>query len=204
MDPALPPGGLQRIFQQYDAIRSHGTHDDGPPPWEPEEDVGIAPSAAPAKEGGVVKQQPQKPTEITGFITPTSQDDGKVTVVGPGPPQKVLTDSTQARPLGKPRSWQHDRVEQMQEELGRRKMLTDLSRTSRGSFARDEYGMQKAYEDLPNTGTYYDPKTRSMYVRGSYTGRDWEDDFFRIPAWGNSRGHRDVPERHQGLRQAHL
>jgi hypothetical protein len=99
----------------------------------------------------------------------------------------VLTDATSDRPRGKPPSWQHDRIEQMQEELGRRKMLTDLSRTNRGSFARDEYGMQKAYEDLPNTGTYYDPKTRTMYVRGSQTSRDWEDDFTRVPAWGNSR-----------------
>jgi hypothetical protein len=38
MDPALPPGGLQRIFQQFDAIRSHSARDDDPPPWEPEED----------------------------------------------------------------------------------------------------------------------------------------------------------------------
>jgi hypothetical protein len=75
----------------------------------------------------------------------------------------------------------------MQEELGRRKMFTDLSRTNRGNFTRDEYGIQKAYEDLPNTGTYYDPKTRTMYVRGSVTGRDWRDDFTRVPAWGNSR-----------------
>ena len=32
MDIGLPPGGLQRIFMQYDAIRSRGNA----PPWEPE------------------------------------------------------------------------------------------------------------------------------------------------------------------------
>ena len=184
MDPALPPGGIDQIFRQYDAIRIHSnsTHDDGPAPWEDEPDQ-MPPTPA--------KQQPpapaSKPTEITGFLTPMSKDDGKVTVEGYAPSQKVLTDATRDRPRGKPPGWQHDRIEQMQEELGRRKMFTDLSRTNRGSFARDEYGMQKAYADLPNTGTYYDPKTRTMYIRGSVTGRDWEDDFTRIPAWGNSK-----------------
>ena len=181
MDPALPPGGLQRIFQQYDAIRIHSTRDDGPAPWEPEEDL-VQPTQ-PAQPTA----PPSKPTEITGTLTPMAQDDGKVTVERPPASQQVLTDATRDRPVGKPKSWQHDRIEQTQEELGRRKMFSDLSRTNRGSFARDEFGMQKAYDDLPNTGTYYDPKTRSMYVRGSVTGRDWEDDFTRIPAWGNSR-----------------
>ena len=181
MDPALPPGGLYRIFEQYDAIRIHSTRDDGPAPYEPEEDQTqpTAVNTSPATPAS-------KPTEITGTLTPLSNDDGKVTVERPAPPQQVLTDATSDRPRGKPPSWKHDRVEQMQEELGRRRMFTDLSRTNRGSFARDEYGMQKAYEDLPNTGTYYDPKTRTMYVRGSQTGRDWYDDFFRVPAWGES------------------
>ena len=96
----------------------------------------------------------------------------QVTVVRPGSPQQVLTDATSDRPRGKPPSWQHDRIEQTQEELGRRRMFTDFSRTNRGRFARDEYGTQKAYEDLLNTGTYYDPKTRTMYVHGSQTARD--------------------------------
>jgi len=182
MDPALPPGGLYRIFQQYDAIRIHSTRDDGPAPYEPEEDQ-VQPQQ-PAKQPAA---PPSKPTEIAGTLTPLSNDDGKATVERPAPPQQVLTDATSDRPRGKPPSWKHDRIEQMQEELGRRRMFTDLSRTNRGSFARDEYGMQKAYEDLPNTGTYYDPKTKTMYVRGSQTGRDWEDDFTRVPAWGNSR-----------------
>ena len=230
MDPALPPGGLDIIFQQYDAIRSHGATAPDTPPWEPEDEQPrddlpdkSTPEAPPLRANErmeVANRRP--PIEVTGTLTrlriPTQRapltpnpnfiggadvngdivslsaprptyisDDGVVTLDGPGPPQKVLTDATSDRPKGKPRSWQHDRVEQMQEELGRRKMLTDLSRTSRGNFTRDEYGMQKAYEDLPNTGTYYDPKTRTLYIRGSVTARDWEDDFRRVPAWGDSR-----------------
>ena len=170
------------IFQQYDAVRSHATKDNGPAPWMPEEDTQ---AQQPAQQPQQVSK-PAPPTQITGTLTPLSNDDGKVTLDRPGPSQQVLTDATSDRPRGQPPSWQHDRIEQMQEELGRRKMLTDLSRTNRGSFARDEYGMQKAYEDLPNTGTYYDPKTRTMYVRGSQTRRDWYDDFFRVPVWGES------------------
>lgn len=199
MDPALPPGGLDVIFQQYDAIRSHGATAPDTPPWEPEDEQPrgdspdkSTPEATPLRTNERIEVANRRPPiEVTGTLTrlriPTQRapltpnpnfiggadvngdivslsaprptyisDDGVVTLDGPGPPQKVLTDATSDRPKGKPKSWQHDSVEQMQEELGRRKMLTDLSRTSRGNFTRDEYGMQKAYEDLPNTGTYYD------------------------------------------------
>jgi hypothetical protein len=165
------------IFQRYDAVRSHATKDDGPAPWMPEEDRQH--SAQPSQSQS---QKPAPPTQITGTLTLVSNDDGKVTLDRPGPPQQVLTDATSDRPREKPPSWQHDRIEQMQEELGRRKMLTDLSRTNRGNFTRDGYGMQKACENTPNSGTYYDPKTRTMYIRGSQTPRDWYDDFFRVPA----------------------
>ena len=158
MDPALPRGGLYKIFQQYDAIKSHATRDDGPAPWEPEEDQvkpGEASSAPPqeAPKGGLVSNTTPKPTEVTGFLTPTSKDDGKVTVEGYAPSQKVLTDATRDRPLGKPRSWVHGTTEQMQEEIGRRKMLSDLSHPSRGTFAGDEEGMRKAYADTTATGS---------------------------------------------------
>ena len=86
----------------------------------------------------------------------------------------------------------------MQEEIGRRKMLFDLSHPSRGTFARDEYGLQKAYNDK-ETGTYYDPETRTLNIRGSQTSRDWEDDFKRIPVWGESH---DI-EMYQNARKAY-
>ena len=193
MDPALPPGGLQQIFQQYDAIRSHSTKDDGPPPWEPEPDTEVP------KEGVVSNTTPPAapapPTEITGFITPVSNDDGKVTVERPGPPQQVLTDATRARPRGRPRSWTEDAETKKREAIGQRNMEFALDHPNRGTFAGDETGLDLAYHDVTkataydpkNEGTYYDPSTRSMYVRGSVTGRDWYDDFFRVPVWGNSR-----------------
>jgi hypothetical protein len=60
---------------------------------------------------------------------------------------------------------------------------------------QDERGLDLAYHDVnhgtpydqDNTGTYYDPSTRTLYVRGSVTKQDWWDDFTKIPAWGDSR-----------------
>ena len=191
MDPALPPGGLQRIFQQYDAIRSHATRDDGPPPWMPEEDqvkqVVVSNKTTPAAKA--------PPTEVTGTITPISQDDGKVTVERPGPPQQVLTDATRERPRGRPKSWTADAETKRREAIGQRNMEFAIDNPNRGTFAQDETGMELAYHDVnratsydpKNEGTYYDPSTRTMYVRGSVTGRDWYDDFFRVPVWGDSR-----------------
>ena len=98
-DPALPPGGLDRVMQQYDNIGSHATRDEGPP-WEhPEEDpqpakkeeVKQAPpeppqtQEAPARDLRLPPQQ-QAPADVSGFITPAGkEDDGKVTVIGPAP-----------------------------------------------------------------------------------------------------------------------
>ena len=99
MDPALPPGGLDRIFSQYDAIRIHSTRDDGPAPYMPEEDQ-VQPGVANPQDPTPVR----KPTEITGTLTPISNNDGKVTLERPPPPQQVLTDAAQERRKGRPKS----------------------------------------------------------------------------------------------------
>jgi hypothetical protein len=100
-----------------------------------------------------------------------------------------------------PASWKHDRIEQTQEELGRRRMFKDLSYASgsRSNFAKDERGLDKAYANMKGTGTFYDDSNKSLYIRGSKTKRDWEDDFTRIPDWGNSR---DI-EMYQNATQAY-
>jgi hypothetical protein len=182
MDPALPPGGIQRIFQQYDAIRSHSTKDDGPAPWEPEEDQ-VKPNA-PTPEAPTPAS---KPTEVTGFITPLSQDDGKVTVERPGPPQKVLTDSNRERPKGRPKSWTEDAETKKREAIGRARMQADIDYPNRGTFADDEDGMTKAYQDTTATGVYYQPQSRTMYVKGTVptSAKDWWDDATKIPVWGD-------------------
>ena len=194
MDPALPRGGLQRIFQQYDSIRSHATRDDGPAPWE-EEDVQkqVGGSTTQAPKGGAPNAT--SPTEVTGFITPVTKDDGRVTVEQPRPPQQVLTDATRERPKGRPKSWTEDAETKKREAIGQRNMQFAIDNPNRGTFSQDETGMDLAYHDVnhptaydpKNEGTYYDPSTRSMYIRGSVTKRDWEDDFTKVPVWGDSR-----------------
>ena len=182
MDPALPPGGLQRVLQQYDAIRSHATRDDGPP-WEPEEDQ-VKPGVA---SNATTPAAKAPPTEVTGFITPISQDDGKVTVERPGPPQQVLTDATRERPLGRPKSWTEDAETKKREAIGERNMQFAIDNPNRGTFAQDEAGIAKAYADTTYPGVYYDPKTRTEYVKGTVptSAKDWWDDVSKIPFWGD-------------------
>ena len=62
-DPALPPGGLDQIFRQYERIKRNGKHDDGPPPWEPEPDQMPRPSKPqpPAQAPAEAPAQAQQP-----------------------------------------------------------------------------------------------------------------------------------------------
>lgn len=194
MDAALPQGGLQRIMQQYDSIRSHATRDDGPAPWEPEEDQGDLSDNSPPQ--GDLSDTPTPdpaptPTEITGSLTPVDtpqrQDDGRVTVEVPRPPQQVMTDSTQERPRGRPKSWTEDDDTKKREAAGQRNMQFAIDHPNRGTFAADETGLNKAYGDTTTEGTYYDPSNRTMYIKGTVptSASDWWDDLSKIPAWGD-------------------
>ena len=83
MDPALPPGGLTRIFQQFDAIRSHGD----PPPWEPEDEKKGTVSNTPTPKGTV--SNPPTPEvglpdrAAQGVTNPTPPEAGKSDVPTP-------------------------------------------------------------------------------------------------------------------------
>ena len=48
-------------------------------------------------------------------------------------------------------------------------------------FSKTRRVCRIAYNDKTSTGVYYNPKTRIGYVKGSVTGRDWYDDFTKIP-----------------------
>jgi hypothetical protein len=98
-----------------------------------------------------------------------------------------MTDATQERPKGKPKSWQPNYTDQLRGEIGRRKFLHDLSNPTRSTFAKDEVGLQKAYADTTAPGVYYDDSNRTMYVKGTVPNNpsDWWDDFSKIPVWGD-------------------
>ena len=56
---------------------------------------------------------------------------------------------------------------------------TSSSKPADVSFQRDEAGLDAAYSN--SKGTYYDPSTKTEYIKGSTTPTDWYDDFSKIP-----------------------
>ena len=70
--------------------------------------------------------------------------------------------------------------------LAEKRINEHLANPNGASFKQDEEGLKNAYNDKTATGVYYDPNTRTEYVKGSITGRDWYDDFTKIP-FGNTR-----------------
>ena len=209
MDPALPPGGIQRIFQQYDNIRSHGAQQqapDGPAPWEPDEDsegllpIRNNPSEAHARDlrtrGGALNASMPKWGDLSDK---SSQNPTDAPRKGPKwgglpdiPPQNP-TDASGERPRGRPKSWEEpsDPSQLMEERLRAshaNKLLKD--RINNNSFAQDEVGLGKAYGDKSTPGTYLDPGSHTLYVKGTVDAQDWWDDFTKVPAWGDLRGSR--------------
>jgi len=95
------------------------------------------------------------------------------------------SDRTQLDSLGNKnfRSWGDVRADK--EEKAAKLIEERLKNPNGASFAQDEAGLDQAYADATDTGVYYDPATRTEYVKGSVTKRDWMDDFTTIPFWGN-------------------
>ena len=155
MDIGLPPGGLKRLFAQYDIIRTEGRTED-PPPWEPKN----------PKNDGVVQN-----TEA--------------------PPQAI----SDARPRGKPKAWeaglQEEKAQQLMEERMHashaNKLLNDREKYPSGgvSYQQDQVGLEKAYSDKSTPGTYLDPSTHTLVVKGTVDAQDWWDDFTKVPIWGD-------------------
>ena len=109
-------------------------------------------------------------------------------------PTQSLTDTSGERPRGRPKSWEEpsDPSQLMEERLRAshaNKLLKDrISNKSGGvSFAQDEVGMGKAYGDKSTPGTYLDPSTHTLYVKGTVDAQDWWDDFTKVPVWGDLR-----------------
>ena len=67
------------------------------------------------------------------------------------------------------------------------KLLLDREKYGSGgvSYAQDEAGMEKAYNDKSTPGTYLDPSTHTLYVKGTVNAQDWFDDITKVPAWGD-------------------
>jgi hypothetical protein len=78
-----------------------------------------------------------------------------------------------------------DEVNAYKAKQAEKRIEERLKNPNGASFEQDEAGMDKAYGDETATGVYYDPATKTEYVKGSVTKRDWFDDFTKIPFWGD-------------------
>jgi hypothetical protein len=88
-------------------------------------------------------------------------------------------------------------MEERLHESHANKLLSDREKYQNGgvSYAQDEVGMEKAYNDRSTPGTYLDPSNHTLYVKGTVDGTDWFDDFTKVPVWGDlkdSRRYKDA------------
>ena len=163
MDWGGPPGGLERMFAQYDAIVSHHPPAATPSPLEP--------NPSPSNPGPADEPPWWSPQEMDS--PPTSQNE-----YNEGALKQHLGYDPQ-------KSWGDIQSDRM--EAADQRMKEHLANPNGASFEQDENGLTKAYNDETSTGVYYDPQTRTEYVKGSQTAQDWKDDFQKIPFWGNTR-----------------
>ena len=170
------------MFAQYDDIRSHG------PALKPSP---IEPNPTPDNQG---------PKDEPPWWSPDEMDESKA----PPLDANELADQALKQNLGyaPTQSWgdvQADRMEAAQKKLdaktnemdranaANQRIEESLRNPNGASFAQDEEGLNKAYSDETAPGVYYDPATRTEYVKGSVTARDWYDDATKIPFWGDTR-----------------
>jgi hypothetical protein len=83
------------------------------------------------------------------------------------------------------KSWRDIDADRM--ATAEQRMNEHLKNPNGATFQQDENGLVKAYNDETAPGVYYDPATRTEYIKGSSTARDWFDDVTKIPLWGDTR-----------------
>jgi hypothetical protein len=170
MDWAGPPGGLEKLFAQYDYI-THGAHQDAAKPL---------PSNAP----------PDHP--------PWWLPDDTETAKGPPITQAEHEQGVLKHNLGyePQKSWRDIDADRM--AAAEQRMNEHLKNPNGATFQQDENGLVKAYNDETAPGVYYDPATRTEYIKGSSTARDWFDDVTKIPLWGGHEKRRAISAGRQG------
>lgn len=179
MDPAIPPGGLEQLFAQYDSIRSANPPDepsDEPsdePPWQP------APETAP-KESDVPDKPPSDSMELKRLgYTQKNWNDVRADKEEHAQQllEQRLKDSSQKT------DQQNKTIEERLHESHANKLLNDRINMPNGgvSFTQDEKGMDAAYAYKSFPGASYDSNTRTLYVAGSDSWESWLHDDPLIP-----------------------
>ena len=170
IDPGLPPGGLQSVFVQYDRIVSHHI----PLNSTPQE------TKPPEEDEKPPWSKPPADVEI-----PQATDEQKEAQVK----QDLGYDPK--------KSWRNINADREEEALN--KMYKSFENPNGASLKQDQEGLDKAYADKTSKGVYYDPTTRTEYIKGSQTPRDWWDDFTKVPFWGDTK----KSERYQEAEKAY-
>ena len=176
MDYGFPPGGLERLFQQYDHAMHRGAlaarlskltqeAPGGPgggsdePPWHAPESTAPGPISS-----ANASREAARPTSANASAAAADWRDPWEHAPAVMGPHK--------------RSWGDDVAAGMEEAQKR------LNEDPNGaSLAQDEAGLERAYNNATSIGVFYDPETRTEYVKGSKTARDWWDDVTKIPAY---------------------
>ena len=165
------PGGIDRMFATYERIVSHQYADQpisAPPvPVKPDEPPWHAPETAP------------QPT--SDMFTRMEAGDQKLR-------SKEQQYQQQQDDLKHLEQKQRDGFDPWnRQDKANEALQHSIENPNGATFQEDEAGLVNAYKDATSTGIYYDPATKTEYVKGSVTGRDFYDDFTKIPMWGNTR-----------------
>ena len=201
MDYGFPPGGLERLFQQYDHIVHRGAL--------AAKLLKLSQDAQDQNTEGPSQASAAMPASVA---MPAMQPDEPPWESGVSAPRRDLRPSPDSAPASEAKDWRDpwehtpavmgptppsrgDRL-----AAGFEKAQKRLNQDPNGaSLAQDETGLEKAYNNATSTGIYYDPQTRTEYVKGSKTLRDWYDDVTKIPVYGNLQN----SERYQQARDAY-
>ena len=187
MDYQGPPGGFEALFAQYDAIVSHH-HLEHPksvedePPWASHEPV---PDEAKSQAEPVIQDAPVSKA-APALQIPENEAQSSLSA-SPGFSLKDHAEGVLKKNLGYDpmKSWRDIDAERM--EAAEKRMNADFKNPNGASFQQDEEGLTKAYNNETAPGVFYDPDTRTEYIKGSTTARDWWDDASKIPFWGDTR-----------------
>ena len=159
------------MFADYDRIVSHHGHDaptnvqETPKPDQPPSQPTEAPAPAPA---------PAPPNDL--FARMEAGD------------QRLRAKEKQQEDQKHKEQKQRDGFDPWnRQDNAEEKLQHRIANPNGASFQEDEQGLVNAYNDMTSTGVYYDPNTRTEYVKGSVTKRDWLDDFTKVPFWGDTR-----------------
>ena len=162
MDRGLPRGGLTRLFHTFDVARDHfhgRAHDHDAPPWEPRES---APESAAAKA----------PEEVAPEKVPAAEP-GRADLFDRMDAGEKRLKEREDGPA--PRQGLFDRM-----EAGEKRLAAFDPKSNGATVEQDERGLRKAYADESGPGVFYDPDTRTEYIKGTSTARDVYDDV-KIP-----------------------